>query len=48
LWEDPEYREKVSQGIKNRYKDPEYRAMMKEKQRLGREKKKLEKLQQEV
>ena len=46
LWEDPEYREKVSQGIKNRYKDPEYRAMMKEKQRLGREKKKLEKLQQ--
>jgi hypothetical protein len=46
-WEDPERRAMMSESVKKQWEDPEYRAMMKEKQRLGREKKKLEKLQQE-
>jgi hypothetical protein len=45
--EDPDRKRKMSTTSKKLWEDPEFRAMVKEKQRLGREKKKLEKLQQE-
>jgi hypothetical protein len=48
MWEDPEHREKISESVKKQWEDPEYRAMMKEKIKLGIQKKKLEKLQQEI
>ena len=47
-WENPEYKEKISKSQKKLWEDPEYRAKVLEKQRIGKEKKKLEKLQQEV
>jgi len=48
LWDNPERKENMSKSCKKRWEDPEFRAMMKEKIKLGIQKKKLEKLQQEV
>jgi hypothetical protein len=46
--EDPDRKRKMSATSKKLWEDPEFRAKVLEKQRLGREKKRLEKLQQEV
>jgi len=46
--EDPDRKRKMSTTSKKLWEDPEFRAKVLEKQRLGREKKRLEKLQQEV
>jgi len=44
MWEDPEAKKKMRESMKKKWEDPEYRAKV----LIGKEKKKLEKLQSEI